>query len=54
MQIGWCQLGTVFSAHDGVGDESSSYAFDGFRVVKWNADKNKYGRMLETGKIKYI
>jgi len=38
MQIGWCTLATPFSHENGVGDEETSYAFDGARVKKWNGD----------------
>mgnify|MGYP001607487457 CR=1 FL=1 len=31
MQIGWCTLATPFIAENGVGDDETSYAFDGFR-----------------------
>lgn len=36
MQIGWCTLATPFVSENGVGDDETSYAFDGFRVKKWN------------------
>ena len=36
MQIGWCTLATPFIREDGVGDDSTSYAYDGGRVRKWN------------------
>ena len=32
MQIGWCTLATPFVHDRGVGDDDTSYAFDGFRV----------------------
>jgi hypothetical protein len=38
MQIGWCTLATPFIADKGVGDDETSYAYDGFRVKKWNQD----------------
>lgn len=31
MQIGWCTLATPFMAENGVGDDETSYAYDGFR-----------------------
>ena len=31
MQVGWSTLRTSFSGHDGVGDDNTSYAYDGFR-----------------------
>ena len=36
MQIGWCTLATPFMLENGVGDDETSYAFDGFRMKKWN------------------
>lgn len=36
MQIGWCTIGTPFNANSGVGDDESSYAYDGNRIKKWN------------------
>lgn len=38
MQIGWCSRTTNFNHHNGVGDSPNSYAFDGYRVEKWNLD----------------
>jgi Kip1 ubiquitination-promoting complex protein 1 len=42
-QIGWCQLQTPFDSHNGVGDDKSSYAYDGWRVKKWNGASEPYG-----------
>lgn len=36
MQIGWCSLNTRFTNQNGVGDSPNSYAYDGYRVEKWN------------------
>jgi Kip1 ubiquitination-promoting complex protein 1 len=36
MQIGWCTLATPFLHDNGVGDDPTSYAYDGNRVKKWN------------------
>lgn len=36
MQIGWCTLVTPFSEHIGVGDDKTSFAYDGCRIKKWN------------------
>ena len=36
MQIGWCSRNTNFSNNNGVGDSPNSYAYDGYRVEKWN------------------
>ena len=43
MQIGWCSLNTPFNSQNGVGDSQNSYAFDGYRVEKWNDDHTNYG-----------
>ena len=51
MQIGFCQLNTPFSRHGGVGDDPSSYAYDGYRKVKWNQDKKEYGKIWDIGDI---
>lgn len=37
MQFGWCTLATPFMMDNGVGDDETSYAYDGFRIMKWNA-----------------
>lgn len=39
MQIGWCQINSSFNHDDGVGDSESSYAYDGFRCMKWHKSK---------------
>ena len=36
MQVGWCTLATPFNLENGVGDDDTSYAYDGFRIKKWN------------------
>lgn len=36
MQIGWCTLATPFVQDKGVGDDETSYAFDGHRIKRWN------------------
>jgi len=36
MQIGWSTLQTPFNTQRGVGDDKTSYAYDGFRIKKWN------------------
>lgn len=51
MQIGWCQLNTPFKHRDGVGDDPTSYAYDGHRVVKWHAGKEKYGISWDIGDV---
>lgn len=51
IQVGWCQLITPFKSKDGVGDDPSSYAYDGYRVAKWHAGKEKYGMNWDYGDI---
>jgi Kip1 ubiquitination-promoting complex protein 1 len=51
MQIGWCTLQTQFSQHEGVGDSECSYAFDGYRRVKWNQGQQAYGQRWVTGDV---
>ena len=51
MQIGWSQLNTVFNNHEGVGDDESSYAYDGYRVCKWHRGKENYGMIWDIGDI---
>lgn len=50
-QIGWCQLNTPFKAQDGVGDDPTSYSYDGFRKLKWHSGKAEYGKSWEIGDI---
>ena len=50
-QIGFCQLNTTFNRHSGVGDDKTSYAFDGYRKVAWNGDKKTYGRFWDAGDV---
>src|SRR3569833_1258287 len=49
MQIGWCTLATSFSAQHGVGDDETSYAYDGQRIRKWNRSYQKYGEAWAVG-----
>lgn len=51
MQIGFCQIITPFTLHGGVGDDSTSYAYDGYRKVKWNKDKKEYGKIWDIGDV---
>jgi len=44
-------MNTKFSNHDGVGDDDSSYAFDGYRLVTWHSGKKHYGRIWDIGDI---
>jgi hypothetical protein len=50
-QIGWCQINTPFTSTDGVGDDLSSYAIDGYRLVLWHAGKKSYGKMWDVGDV---
>ena len=40
---------TPFKAHDGVGDDTTSFAFDGYRLCKWHNGKNTYGQFWDSG-----
>jgi Kip1 ubiquitination-promoting complex protein 1 len=51
MQIGWCTITTPFNSSDGVGDGAHSYAYDGFRVKKWNAGQSDYGEAWSAGDV---
>lgn len=52
MQLGWCTLQTHFSKHEGVGDDQSSYAYDGYRVKKWSGGHaDDYGEYWAAGDI---
>ena len=39
-----CVLCNVIS-QNGVGDSPDSFAYDGYRVVKWNGPASKYGEV---------
>lgn len=43
MQIGWASLNTSFTNSNGVGDSPNSYAYDGYRVEKWNVEHAHFG-----------
>ena len=51
MQIGFCQLNSAFTRHSGVGDDKTSYAYDGYRKLSWNADRKMYGRFWDCGDV---
>ena len=51
MQIGFCQMTTHFSRHGGVGDDITSYAFDGYRKSKWNGEKKEFGKIWDIGDV---
>lgn len=51
MQIGWCTFATPFTIESGVGDNETSYAYDGYRVKKWNLENKDFGEMWSAGDI---
>ena len=51
MQIGFCQLNSHFTRHSGVGDDKTSYAYDGHRKLSWNADRKMYGKFWDCGDV---
>ena len=51
MQIGWCTLQTVMNSQRGVGDDPTSYAYDGYRIKKWNKDNLAYGEAWSVGDV---
>ena len=51
MQIGWCTLATPFTDGNGVGDDETSYAYDGFRLKKWNSGSSNYGEKWAAGDV---
>ncbi len=51
MQIGWSTLMTPFTEHNGVGDDETSFAYDGHRVKKWNLSQTDYGQSWQEGDI---
>ena len=51
MQIGWSTIQTPFSGSRGVGDDLTSYAYDGYRIKKWNRDNLAYGEAWSVGDI---
>lgn len=50
-QIGWCQLKTEFNSQNGVGDDLTSYAFDGYRNCIWHRDRKNYGELWNVGDV---
>lgn len=48
-QLGWCQLTTYFDKERGVGDDKTSYSYDGWRMIKLAEDCKKYGELWEVG-----
>jgi Kip1 ubiquitination-promoting complex protein 1 len=34
-----------------VGDDDTSYAYDGYRVKKWNLDSHRYGEQWTAGDV---
>ena len=51
MQIGFCQLTTPFTRHGGVGDHQTSFAYDGYRKMKWNKERKEYGKIWDIGDV---
>lgn len=51
MQIGWCSINTNFDQNNGVGDSSNSYAYDGYRVEKWNVEHTDFGQRWAVGDV---
>ena len=51
MQIGWCSRNTSFNHSNGVGDSPNSYAYDGYRVEKWNLDHSNFGQRWAVGDV---
>jgi len=51
MQIGWSTLQTPFNSQRGVGDDLTSFAYDGYRIKKWNRDDLAYGEAWAVGDI---
>ena len=51
MQIGWCSINTRFTSSDGVGDSPNSYAYDGYRVEKWNVEHSNFGQRWAVGDV---
>jgi hypothetical protein len=50
-QIGWCQYPTPFTNSEGVGDDRTSYALDGYRICLWHSGKTQYGKMWDVGDV---
>ena len=51
LQIGWCQLTTPFTEQNGVGDDNSSYAYDGWRNVLFHGPDKPYGKIWDKGDV---
>ena len=50
-QIGWCQYLTPFTNSEGVGDDTTSYGVDGYRICLWHSGKTLYGKMWDVGDV---
>ena len=46
LQLGWCQLTTAFTNSNGVGDDQTSYSYDGWRIVKFHKSQENYGELF--------
>lgn len=53
LQIGWCDSAYVGDSENGkgVGDHSHSWAYDGYRKLKWNYNSEEYGNKWNIGDI---
>ena len=51
MQIGWATIQTPFTNEEGTGDTPDSFAYDGYRKLKWNGSQQKYGEEWHSGII---
>ncbi len=51
MQIGWSTLQTSFTNSEGVGDDHTSYAYDGFRKCAWNKERKSDGDYWVMGDV---
>ena len=53
MQIGFCQYISIpqFIRQNGVGTDFTSYAYDGYKKMKWNKDKKDYGKVWDVGDV---
>lgn len=50
-QLGWATLTCPFTHREGVGDDESSYAYDGRRIRKWNKEFQTYGQLWVVGDV---
>ena len=50
-QIGFCQLRTLFTSSNGVGDDIHSFGYDGYRLSCWHEEENRFGKTWDYGDI---